>query len=287
MNRLKRSVTYSVIRSITRSATRSVSQSVAKQVTQLALVICVSLSLPTPSFAGIPVIDSTNLSQNTLTATEEITQTLKQVQQYSTQLSQYSTQLQQYSNMMQNTAVPNSFTWANASQTISGLSRTLNTLSGFQSQFGSLDNYVNTYQNQNQYANSACFNNMACTPGALANLINTLKLGSQAQQKANAAEIQALDSQQNALQTDAATLQRLQANAETASGQMQAIGYANQLASNQANQLLQLRALLIAQQTAAATRNQVIADREAQQAAADQSWRKDTLKPVTHNNWQY
>ena len=37
----------------------------------------------------------------------------------------------------------------------------------------------------------------------------------------------------------------------------------------------------------AATRNQVIADREAQQAAADQSWRKDTLKPVTHNNWQY
>jgi P-type conjugative transfer protein TrbJ len=260
---------------------------VAKQLTQLAVVIGISLSLPPHSFAGIPVIDSTNLSQNTLTATEEITQTLKQVQQYSTQLSQYSTQLQQYSNMMQNTAVPTSFTWANASQTISGLSRTLNTLSGFQSQFGSLDNYVNTYQNQNQYANSACFNNMACTPGALANLNNTLKLGSQAQQKANAAEIQALDSQQNALQTDAATLQRLQANAETASGQMQAIGYANQLASNQANQLLQLRALLIAQQTATATRNQVIADREAQQAAADQSWRKDTLKPVTHNNWQY
>jgi hypothetical protein len=35
---------------------------------------------------------------------------------------------------------------------------------------------------------------------------NTLKLGSQVQQKANAAEIQAIDSQQTALQTDAATL---------------------------------------------------------------------------------
>jgi P-type conjugative transfer protein TrbJ len=165
------------------------------------------------------------------------------------------------------------------------LTNTLNTLSGFQSQFGSLANYVNNYQNLNHYANSACFNSIACTPGALASLNNTLKLGSQAQQKANAAEIQAIDSQQTALQTDAATLQRLQANAQTASGQMQAIGYANQLASNQANQLLQLRALLIAQQTAEATRNQVIADREAQQAAADQSWRKDTLTPVTHNNW--
>jgi len=258
---------------------------VTKSVTKIIAVILVCLLSPTPSFAGIPVIDSTNLSQNTLSATEEIAQTLKQVQQYSTQLSQYSTQLQQYSNMMQNTAVPTSFTWANASQTISGLSHTLNTLSGFQSQFGSLDNYVNTYQNQNQYANSACFNSIACTPGALANLNNTLKLGSQAQQTANAAEIQAIASQQTALQTDAATLQTLQANAQTASGQMQAIGYANQLAGNQANQLLQLRALLIAQQTAEATRNQVIADREAQQAAADQSWRKDTLKPVTHNNW--
>jgi P-type conjugative transfer protein TrbJ len=254
-------------------------------VTKVVIAILVSITTPTPSFAGIPVIDGTNLSQNVLSATEEIAQTLKQVQQYSTQLSQYSTQLQQYSNMMQNTAAPSSFTWANASQTISGLTNTLNTLSGFQSQFGSLANYVNNYQNLNQYANSACFNSIACTPSALASLNNTLKLGSQAQQKANAAEIQAIDSQQTALQTDAATLQRLQANAQTASGQMQAIGYANQLASNQANQLLQLRALLIAQQTAEATRNQVIADREAQQAAADQSWRKDTLTPVSHNNW--
>ena len=260
-------------------------KSIKLSIAQVVIALFISITSPGLSFAGIPVIDGTNLSQNVLSATEEIAQTLKQVQQYSTQLSQYSTQLQQYSNMMQNTAAPSSFTWANASQTISGLTNTLNTLSGFQSQFGSLANYVNNYQNLSQYANSACFNSIACTSEALASLNNTLKLGSQAQQKANAAEIQALGSQQTALQTDAATLQRLQANAQTASGQMQAIGYANQLASNQANQLLQLRALLIAQQTAEATRNQVIADREAQQAAADQSWRKDTLTPVTHNNW--
>jgi P-type conjugative transfer protein TrbJ len=253
-------------------------KTITLSVSKVIIASLVSITTPTSSFAGVPVIDGSNLSQNVLSATEEITQTIKQVQQYATQL-------QQYSNMLQNTAVPSSFTWANASQTISGLTNTLNTLSGFQSQFGSLTNYVNNYQNQSQYANSACFNSIACTPGALASLNNTLKLGSQAQQKANAAEIQAIDSQQTALQNDAAMLQTLQANAQTASGQMQAIGYANQLASNQANQLLQLRALLIAQQTAEATRNQVIADREAQQNAADQSWRKDTLTPVTHSNW--
>jgi len=254
-------------------------------INQVILASVLSVTTPVASFAGIPVIDGTNLSQNVLSATEEIAQTIKQVQQYATQLTQYSTQLQQYANMIQNTAVPSSFTWANASQTIAGLNNTLNTLSGFQRQFGSLSNYINHYQSLQQYANSACFNRIACTTDALASINSTIELGSQAQQTANAAEIQAIDSQQTALQTDAATLQRLQANAQTASGQMQAIGYANQLASNQANQLLQLRALLIAQQTAEATRNQVIADREAQQAAADQSWRKDTLKPVTHNNW--
>ncbi len=256
-------------------------------VTKAVIALVVSVTTPTPSVAEIPVIDGSNLTQNAMTAMETVAERVTQLQQYASQLSQYATQLQQYENMIQNTAAPTSFTWANASQTISGLTNTLNTLSGFQSQFGSLANYVNQYQNLNHYANSACFNRIACTPAALASLNNKLKLGSQAQQKANAAEIQAIDSQQTALQNDAATLQRLQANAQTASGQMQAIGYANQLASNQANQLLQLRALLIAQQTAEATRNQVIADREAQQAAADQSWRKDTLTPVTHNNWEY
>jgi P-type conjugative transfer protein TrbJ len=260
---------------------------IKRLVSQGIFVLVTGLMQPAPTFAGIPVIDGTNLSQNVLSATEEVAQTLRQVQQYATQLSQYSTQLQQYRNMMQNSAQPSSFTWANATQTISRLNNTLNTLSGFQSQFGTLSNYVNQYRNHSQYANSACFNNNSCTPGALASLNDRLKLGSQAQQTANAANIQAIDSQQTALQTDAATLQRLQANAQGAAGQMAAIQYANQLASNQANQLLQLRALLIAQQTADATRNQVIADREAQQQAADQSWRKDTLTPITHSNWQY
>jgi P-type conjugative transfer protein TrbJ len=49
---------------------------------------------------------------------------------------------------------------------------------------------------------------------------------------------------------------------------MQAIGYANQLASHQANQLLQIRALLVAQQNAMATRDQALADQEAKQQAA-------------------
>jgi P-type conjugative transfer protein TrbJ len=52
---------------------------------------------------------------------------------------------------------------------------------------------------------------------------------------------------------------------------MQALGYANQLASHQANQLLQIRGLLMAQQNAIVTKMQVDASREAQQQAAHEA----------------
>jgi P-type conjugative transfer protein TrbJ len=94
------------------------------------------------------------------------------------------------------------------------------------------------------------------------------QLASQSQTKANDALFRGLKDQQQNLKNDASTLQRLQSAAQGATGQMQAIGYANQLASQQANQLLQIRGLLIAQQNAVTTRMQAQADKEAQQAAA-------------------
>ncbi|EPE1292515.1 P-type conjugative transfer protein TrbJ, partial [Escherichia coli] len=61
-----------------------------------------------------------------------------------------------------------------------------------------------------------------------------------------------------------------QTQATGAQGQMEAIQAANQLASAQTNQLLQIRSLLVAQQNAAATLAQAQADKESQQIAADE-----------------
>ena len=55
---------------------------------------------------------------------------------------------------------------------------------------------------------------------------------------------------------------------------------ASQLASHQANQLLQIRGLLVAQQNTIATRNQALADREAQEAAAHEASTK-SVYPAT------
>ncbi len=114
---------------------------------------------------------------------------------------------------------------------------------------------------------------------------NAAKLGSEAQKRANDAMFRGLDRQQEAMEADARQLQRLQSGAQNVSGQVQAIGFANQLASQQANQLLQIRGLLIAQQNAEATRAQAIADLEARTRAADERALRGRYIPSTRKEY--
>ena len=246
---------------------------------KLALVIAVSSTLAvTPVQAGIPVIDGTNLSQNIMTAIESVAQTLKQIEQYRTQL-------QQYENMIQNTVAPAAYIWDQATSTMNQLRGAIDTLNYYKNQAGSLDGYLSKFQDVSYYRSSPCFN-IGCTKAefdAMKQASN--KLNSEAQKKANDALFKGLDKQQDAMESDARQLQRLQSSAQGATGQMQAIGFANQLASNQANQLLQIRGLLIAQQNAVATRNQVIADKEAQEAAAAENLRKGEYRASPARTW--
>jgi P-type conjugative transfer protein TrbJ len=228
------------------------------------LRICLALltSVSGPAFAtGLPVIDGANLAQTTLSAIESVNQTLKQVQQYQTQL-------QQYENMLKNTAQPSSQTWDQATATMNQLRGSIDTLSYYKANLGSIDSYLGKFKDTDAYRSSPCYSFNGCTPAQWAAMKDSERLGSDSQKRANDALFRGLDKQQDAMVSDAEQLQRLQSSAQGATGQMQAVGYANQLASHQANQLLQIRGLLIAQQNAVATRDQAVADREAQQQAA-------------------
>lgn len=228
--------------------------------------------------AAMAVIDAANLRQTMLSATENVAQTLKQIEQYRTQL-------QQYENMLQNTAAPTAYVWDQAVVTMNRLRGAIDTLNYYKNQTGSLDAYLSKFQDVAYYRNSPCFN-VGCSKAEWdAMNRNAVQLGSEAQKRANDAMFRGLDRQQDAIEADARQLQRLQAGAQSANGQMQAIGFANQLASQQANQLLQIRALLIAQQNAEATRHQVIADREAQQAASAEQLRKGKFQPSPLKGW--
>lgn len=229
--------------------------------------------ITTPTYAGIPVIDGGNLVQNIMSAMEAVAQTAKQIEQYQTQL-------QQYENMLQNTMAPAAYIWDQAQTTIDRLIAAQNTLAYYESQLGSLDRYLSKFQDIAYYRSSPCFNGSGgCTPAEEAAMAENRRLASESQKKANDALFQTISDQQKALRNDARTLERLQTAAQGASGQLQAIGYANQLASQQAHQLLQIRTMLTAQQNAEAARIAAELDAEAQGEAMEERMRKWDFQP--------
>ncbi len=236
----------------------------AAKLAAVVLMMSGVLTIPPPASAGIPVIDAGNLVQNVMTAIESVSQTLKQIEQYQTQL-------QQYENMLQNTVAPAAYIWDQAQSTINGLMSAADTLSYYKTQLGSIDGYLSKFQDVAYYRSSPCFNGSGgCTDAERAAMEENRRLASESQKKANDALFKALDKQQDALKNDARQLQRIQSAAQNADGQMEAIGYANQLASQQANQLLQIRGLMIAQQNAVA----VQAAQQQDQTARDQAMEK-------------
>jgi len=240
---------------------------------KIAFVLAVT-SVPSvmmPAYAGIPVIDAANLSQNLVTAIESVAITVKQIQQYKTQL-------EQYENMLQNTATPPTHIWDQAQVTMTNLRGAIDTLNHYKTQLGSINAYLGKFGDTATYMSSPCYSPAGCTQAQWAAMINSRTLGNQSQKKATDALFQGLDQQQISMQADANNLARLQSGAQGASGQLQAIGYANQLASHQSNQLLQIRALLIAQQNVIATRNQALANKEAQEAAGAAQFRAGTYR---------
>src|SRR5574338_616201 len=226
-----------------------------------AFLVVVLSAGPLTAHTAIPVIDGANLAQTVVTAIESVAQTLKQIEQYQTQL-------QQYENQLQNTMAPAAYIWDRAQSTINGLMSAVDTLTYYKAQLGSIDAYLGKFQAVAYYRGSPCFASVGCSDPERAAMSENRRLASESQKKANDALFRGLDKHQEAIKADARTLEQLQSSAQSASGQMQALGYANQLASQQANQLLQIRALLIAQQNAVATRMQAEADLEARQQAA-------------------
>ncbi|WP_340584220.1 P-type conjugative transfer protein TrbJ [Brucella pseudintermedia] len=235
-------------------------------------------SFATPVMAGIPVLDGTNLSQTTVTAIQQVAQVQKQIEQYRTQL-------QQYENMLQNTMAPAAYIWDQAQSTINGLMQSIDSLNRLTNQVGSLDAYLGKFQDVSYNKSSPCFTSAGCSDTERAALEKARKLGSQSQKAANDALFKGIKNQQDNLKADARQLERLQAKAQGAQGQMEAIGYANQLASQQANQLLQIRGLLLAQQNAIAAKNAADLDEQARKAAGSTEFRAGDVRKSSGQKW--
>lgn len=242
-------------------------------------VAILGLGIINSSNAGIPVIDTTNIVQTTVSAVKNVAMQLKQVEEYTAQLKQLEIQIR-------DSTAPAAYLWDQAQSTMNSLMGAVNTLQHYQNQLGSIDNYLRKFQDINYYRNSPCFKpGGECTPAERALLEESKTLASESQKKANDALFETLKKQQDNIKNDSKRLEDLQRNAQTANGQLEAIGFATQIASHQSNQLLQIRALLISQQNAVGAQMQAQADKEARQQAFAEKVRKDTYQESPKRAW--
>lgn len=256
----------------------AIRKTLAAKTALLAVVACLSIQPQKEANAGIPVIDVAGLVQAVLSAVENVAQTLQMVESYRTQLTQYENQLL-------NTINPDTWIWDRAQQTMNDLRRAVDTIQGYKNTLGSLENYLDKYKDLNYYKNHPCFTNDGCSDIQKKALLDVREFASEATKKANDALFKGLEIQQESMVSDARQLERIQNAAQTAGGEVEAIQYANQLAANQANQLLQIRSLLVAQQNAATAMQQAQNDIKAQESAATNKLYDSTYKQSSTKGW--
>lgn len=184
-----------------------------------------------------------------------------------------------------NSSLLNNFTVSPTDSKVRNLVKSMDAIDSFKKQSGSLDNYLTKYQDSEYYKSKPCFNGKTCSNLDRKQLQNKNRLNSQDQKKANNAMLKSLDLHQDALSDDARKIMKLQQDAKSATGQNSALQASNQLASAQNEQLIQLRALLISQQTADATQRLAEADKKAQQEAADEEAKKVVFKRIQGKKW--
>jgi len=211
--------------------------------------------------SGIPVFDAplnstaaVQLHQQITTATQNVAQTLKQIDQYAEQMRQYQTQLQQYAQQMKDAALPVSQIWGQAQGTMRDMMSLVN-----QAQGGQMLAYLQQYRDLNGWLQSNGYYNP-----------NTFQQGYALQKSTNDTALQMAQAQRAALLNDAQRFQGLQQAASSADGADKLMSYANQMAAEQTQQLMQIRTLCNQMLEEAAARDAALANRQAMMDAATQ-----------------
>ncbi len=255
---------------------------------QLLLFLFVS-SVKVPAYAifgaGDVVYDPSNFAQNITSALSEVNQELKQVEQYTTQLRELMTAKLQLDDMLQNTKQLTQFNWDDAEGMVSELLELTNTIDSFKTQLGGFDNFLGQFQDIDYYRFLPCVGSNSCTAADRTKIAENNRLGAETRKKANDALFRGLDQQQRTLQKDADHLKELQKAAQDSTGRLQVLQAANELASEQTNQLLQIRGLLVAQQNAVATQMAVQNDKEARAIALEEKFKSGLYTPAKEIGW--
>lgn len=238
---------------------------------------------------GIPVVDGANLTQNVMTVIEEITQTATQLEEYATQIQQYTVQLEQLENMVKNTAVIQAANkiFNAANKAMNKYNELSNTLIMYEQRLGNLDAYLEKYKDINTYRNggNGCLGSGQCTPAMWEELQERIRFMSEAEKDANEAVLKGNKQAATDIAADAKTLEDLQTAVHSAQGQVQVAQANGQVMAANVDQLLKLRAQLVAQSNAQAIRDQGEVDRKAREAEAGAQLRGGSFDTGKAKSW--
>jgi type IV secretion system protein TrbJ len=233
----------------------------------VSLAAWVGVAAPPPAHAQFATV-----CVNCSTMATQLLQYAKDAQSMATQLQQYQTQLQQYANMVTNTvAIPQEM-WSTVQGDILRVQALSNAASLLSGNSGSL---ISRLQNASVYANQA--GSLTNIPGQITGYQQTIGNNLSTMGKT-------LGQQQGQEASNAALLASLQQHSQSAAGQMQALQAGNELAHQQATQLLQIQATLSSTAQMQATQMAVDADRKATNDAAMQHF--NSAPPVATTGYQ-
>jgi type IV secretion system protein TrbJ len=200
------------------------------------------------------VTGTLQLQQQVTSATQNVASVLKQIDQYAEQARQYETQLQQYAQQLKDAALPASQIWSQAQRTMGDMMSLVNQTQGSQ-----MLAYLQQYKDLNGWLQSNGYYNP-----------NAIQQGYALQKSTNDTALQMAQAQRAALLNDVQRFQGLENAAGSADGADKLLSYANQIAAEQTQQLMQLRALCNQMLEEAAARDAALANRQALMDAATQ-----------------
>ena len=225
----------------------------------LALILPLGFLASTASDAGgIPVADILNLNQNIVTATNNVQQVLQQAQQYRIQFQQYKMQLEEAKSWAEA-----DYTWENVQDVLDNLNDITNKIEYYDDTVRDIHGYLEKFQDVAYYEHSPCFTDDGCSDAERELVEINRRNASRDQKQANDAMFEMVQKQKEQLRLDSSNLEQERQRASTAKEQKAILAHANQFALEQTKQLMQIRALLVAQQEAVSAEMRRNADEEA------------------------
>jgi P-type conjugative transfer protein TrbJ len=235
---------------------------------------------PRPAHA-FPVFDAANVAQSTISAVEDVNQTLQLALSYKLQL-------EQYANQLRDAVVPAVYLWDQVNETIENAQAVQKSLTDYKGFARDIHDVLNRFGDLDYYRASPCYSSSGAKAGCWGLIEETherARFSSASQKSANDALFETIDRQHSDLEKRSKRLDRLQKNAQSAKGQLEAAQYANQLSSAQIAELRELRALLLAQQNVAVRQTQEELDRESLEQASSEAFRAGEFKESPSRSW--